>query len=137
MFGLFRSKLAPEGPVQINGEVEIDKPVEEVFAMIDWADPRNAKRVTGNMVRGVPGKPDQFEMVMTSMDDLLFSFLVTENVPGRKYAFGCVIEPPVGRLAHNYESYEFEPLGANRCRVKLVTETTFVAGLRQKEFAHE
>ena len=137
MFGLFKPKLAPEGPVEMGAEVEIDRPVEDVYALIDWADPRNAKRATGNDIREVPGKPGQYEMVMPFMEDLTSEFLVTEAVPNRKYAFGCLIKPQMGNLAHNHETYEFEPLGDNKCRLKLTCETTFVDGLRMREFTNE
>lgn len=137
MFGLFKSKKAPTGPVHIGAEVEIDKPAEDVFALIDWTDPRNAKRATGNTVRAVEGKPDQFEMVMPFMEDLLFKFVVTEDQPSRKYAFGCVIEPQMGNMEHTHETYSFEALGEDKCRVELMTETTFVDGLRESEFASE
>lgn len=137
MFGLFKPKPAPEGPIDIVTAIEIDRPVEEVFALVDWADPRNAKRVTGNTVRAVEGKPDQFEMVMSHMDDLLFRFVVTQNEPGRNYAYGCVIEPPVGRMAHSHESYEFEALGDDRCSVAMVCQATFVDGMTEKEWTGE
>ena len=137
MFGLFKPKTAPEGPVDICAEVEIDKPAAEVYALIDWADPRNAKRATGNEVRAVESKPDRFDMVMPFMPELVFEFLVTEAVPHRKYAFGCVIEPSMGNLAHSHECYEFEDIGENKCRVFLKTSTTFVEGLRMREYTHE
>ena len=137
MFGLFKPKLAPEGPVEIGAEVEINKPVSEVYALIDWADERNAKRATGNHVTQVEGKPDRFDMVMPFLDDLTFEFLVTEAVPHAKYAFGCVIRPECGNLAHNHESYEFEALGEDKCRVILTTSVTFVEGLRMRDFTKE
>lgn len=137
MFGLFKPKLAPEGPVEFVFDVEINKPVSEVYALIDWADERNAKRATGNDVREVPGKPGQFEMVMPFMDDLTFEFLVTDEVYSRKYAYGCIIKPQFGNLAHNHETYEFEELGPESCRVTLTTESTFVEGLRMREFTIE
>ncbi len=137
MLGLFKPKMAPEGPVEMGSEVEIDRSVEEVYALIDWADPRNAKRATGNEVREVPGKPGQFEMVMPFMDDVVFEFLVTEAVPHRKYAFGCVIKPSMGNLAYNHETYELEPLGDDKCRLTLTCETTFFDGLRMGEFTQE
>lgn len=137
MFGLFKPKMAPEGPVEFSFDVEINKPASDVYALIDWADPRNAKRATGNIVRAVEGKPGQYEMIMGFMDDLTFEFIVTDEVPHTKYAFGCVINPPVGNMAHNHETYEFEPLGEDKCRLTLTCETTFVEGLRMKEFTCE
>jgi len=137
MFGLFKPKLAPEGPVEIGADVEIDKPVSEVYALIDWADERNAKRVTGNQVTQVEGKPDRFDMIMPFIDELTFEFLVTEAIPHSKYAYGCVIQPECGNLAHTHESFTFEPLGEDRCKVTLLCATTFVEGLRMKDFTCE
>ena len=137
MFGLFKPKLAPEGPVEFAASVDIDRPVEEVYALIDWADERNAKRATGNKVTRVEGSTDRFDMVMPFMPELTFEFLVTEAVPGEKYAFGCLIKPGCGNLAHSHESYEFEALRHDRCRVTLQTATTFVEGLRMRDFTHE
>lgn len=137
MFGLFKPKLAPEGPVEIAGLVEIDRPVQDVYAMIDWADDRNAKRATGHEVRKVAGHPGRFDMVMTTMPDLTFEFLVTEEQRPERYAFGCVIRPGMGNLAHSHESYEFEDLGEERCRVTLLCSATFTEGLRMREFTCE
>lgn len=137
MFGLFKPKLAPEGPVEFTFDVEINKSAEEMYALVDWEDPRNAKRATGCEVSQVQGTDDQYLLVIPSMPDLTFRFLVTAAEPARKYAFGCVIEPQFGNLAHNHETYEIEPLSENSCRLTLVTETTFVDGLREKDFVRE
>lgn len=137
MFGLFKPKRAPEGPVEFTSSVEIDQPPAEVYALIDWADPHNAKRATGNTITAIEGKPGRFDMVMSFMPDLTFEFLVTEAIPHTRYAFGCVIQPGCGNLAHSHESYEFEALGPDRCRVTLHTSTTFVEGLRMREFTDE
>ncbi|QUL38237.1 hypothetical protein [Erythrobacter sp. JK5] len=137
MFGLFKPKLAPEGPVEFSADVEIGKPAGEVYALIDWADDRNAKRATGNMVRQIPATPDRFEMVMEFMNDLTFEFAVTEAEPHRVYAFDCVIRPQVGNMKHNHERYEFEQLGPDKCRVTVTTKTTFVEGLRMRDFTCE
>ena len=137
MFGLFKPKLAPEGPVEIGTDIEINKPVSEVYALIDWADERNAKRVTGNTVRQVPASPDRFEMVMEFMDDLTFEFHVTEAIPNEVYAYDCVIRPQMGNLKHSHERYEFTPLGPDKCELKLVTHSTFLEGLRMRDFTCE
>ncbi|WP_299193476.1 hypothetical protein [uncultured Erythrobacter sp.] len=137
MFGLFKPKLAPEGPVEFNAEVEIDKPASEVYALLDWADERNAKRATGNHVTQVEGKPDRFDMVMPFIDELTFEFLVTEAIPHSKYAYGCVIRPECGNLAHTHESFTFEPLGEDRCRVTLLCATTYVEGMLLADYTHE
>ena len=137
MFGLFNSKLAPEGPVEFAASVKIDKPASEVYALVDWADERNAKLATGNKVYPIENKPNRFDMVMPFLPDLTFEFLVKEAVPHSKYAYGCIIKPGCGNLAQTQEAFEFEELRRNRCRVTLTCTTTFVDGLRTRDFTNE
>lgn len=133
---LHRWKRTQE-PVEIIGEVEIEVPAADVYALIDWADPRNAKRATGCDVRAVPGKAGRFEMAMPSLADFTFEFLVTCDDPHSCYAFGCMIQPQLGHMEHTHETYHFEELGEDRCRVTLSTETRFVAGLSRRQRAAE
>ena len=44
MFGLFKKKKASAGPITLSFAVDIDRPAEEVYPLIDWADPDNAKK---------------------------------------------------------------------------------------------
>ncbi|BDI61623.1 SRPBCC family protein [Qipengyuania nanhaisediminis] len=137
MFGLFKPRPAPEGPVEFAASVEIARPASEVYALIDWADPRNAKRATGNEIVRIEGQDGRFDMAMPFLPDLTFEFIVTEAVPHSIYAFGCVIRPGSGAMAHSHERYEFEDLGDNRCRVDLLTKASFVEGLSMREFSEE
>ena len=137
MFGLFKPKRAPEGPVCIELDVEIAKPADEVYPLIDWADDRNAKRATGHMVAPLGTDGRSWRMVMETMPDLAFDYEVTEEQPGRVYAFTCSIQPKVGRLVSSSERYTLEPLGEDRCLLTLLTEAEFDAGLRQSEWLCE
>ena len=58
-----------EGPVEFEFSVEIGSPASEVFPLIDWADPRNAKRQLGNTVEQLEGQSDRFEMVLNGLPD--------------------------------------------------------------------
>lgn len=137
MFGLFKPTLAPEGPVEIRADVAISKPARDVYALIDWADERNAKRVTGNRVTQIDGRDDRYDMVMEFMPDLTFELLVTEAVPHSRYAYGCVIRPGCGNLAHSHETYEIEANGPDACHLTLICQTTFVDGLKMRDFNNE
>jgi uncharacterized protein YndB with AHSA1/START domain len=129
MFGLLKSKPAPEGPVEFDLAVEVDRPAAEVYPLIDWADPRNAKRELGHRVDGIDGQRDRFRLTMTEMPDHRFDLTVTEVVPGQTYAFTCDIAPRVGRLVSTAERYSFEPIGGERCKLRLTTVATFNNGL--------
>lgn len=118
MFGFLKPKPAPEGPVQFGLEIEIEKPAEEVYPLIDWADPRNAKRQLGHRVDAVRDKPGRFEMHLDGLDGHVFEMMVTDEVPGREYGFHCVIRPTLGRL-------------------QIITIAEFVEGMRMKHFEEE
>ncbi len=137
MFGLFRSKLAPEGPVEFRFEVEIARPASDVFALIDWDDPRNAKRQLGNSVFPVEGDSGRFEMVLNGLPDHRFEMVVIEGEPHRVYEFASRIVPMIGRLVASRERYTLEPLGPDRCSLTLVTWAEFEQGLRMREYQHE
>ncbi len=137
MFEFLNRRRRPARPVEIIGEVEIARPAADVYALIDWADPRNAKRATGNRVTGISGNPGRFDMVTPMLADFTFEFLVTCEEPHSRYAFGCVIRPQFGPMEHTHETYGFESLGADRCRVTLTTETRFDAGLSRRAYAAE
>lgn len=137
MFGLFKPKLAPDGPVTFSLPVEIEAPVATVYALVDWDSPDNAKRQLGHHVEAIAGRPGEYLLVMSQMDDLRFEFGVTEAVPNESYAYTCEILPRVGRLVHSTERYDFSALGENRCLVTLTTTVQFEDGLRMKDYTHE
>lgn len=137
MFGFLKPKPAPDGPVQFEVAVEVEKPVSEVYPLIDWADPRNAKRELGHHIEPIDGDPNRFRLILTGMPDHRFDMTVTEAVPNRAYAFSSEIHPRVGRLESDEEHYAFEPIGDDRCKLKLTTIATFKSGLTMKQFEQE
>lgn len=137
MFGLFKPKLAPDGPVTFTLPVEIEAAVEDVYALIDWASPANAKVQLGHHVEPIAGRPGEYLLVMRGLEDLRMEFGVTEAVPNQVYAFNCEITPKVGRLLHSAERYEFEAIDAQRCQVTLTTTAQFEDGMRMKDYTHE
>ena len=139
MFGLLKRKPdpAPEGPVQFDVAVEIEKPAAEVYALLDWADPRNAKRQLGHHIEALEGEPKRFRLIMTEMPEHRFDMTMLSEEPGRAYAFVTDIQPPVGRLDSDEEHYSLEPLGEGRCNLKLTTIAVFRRGLNMREFEQE
>lgn len=137
MFGLFKPKKAPEGPITLSFAVEVDRPVEEVYPLIDWADPRNAKRQLGESVEPIEGSPNLFRLIMSGMPEHDFDMLVTEATPPHSYRYSTDISPRVGRLEASEEHYELEPAGENQCQLSLTIAATFRPGLTEKEFKEE
>lgn len=137
MLGLFKCNPAPLGPAEIGFSLEIERPAREVYALIDWADPRNAKRAAGNQVRSVAGAPDRFELTMPMLGDLSIEIHVREAFPHTRYAYDCVIQPPLGHLTSRYEAYDIAPQGAKRCVVSLLTVASFAEGLSKREYTEE
>ena len=137
MFGLFKPKPAPDGPVIFEFDIEIDKPVEHVYALIDWADERNAKRTLGSEVRALEGATGAFQMAWTEADDLLFEMTVTHEEPHSRYAYNIVIKPQVGRMVAGHEDYAFERISDTSCRLMLVNTVEFEPGMTMREFERE
>jgi hypothetical protein len=138
MFGLLKRRVAePVGPFGFDHTIEIERPAAEVYALIDWADPRNAKRALGNKVEQVGSAPDRFRLHLDLVPDHVFEMIVTEAVPGESYAFENDISPPVGRLASSNETYTIEPRGEGACTLSLSVEAYFVGGLSDQDLAME
>jgi hypothetical protein len=137
MFGFRKPTPAPEGPVQIKVAVEVEKPAAEVYALVDWADARNAKRELGHRVEPIEGRPGDYCLTLTEMPEHRFDMTVIESVQDRAYAFSTDIVPRVGRLEASEEHYSFEPSGDDRCKVTLTMVATFRAGLDMDEFEEE
>ena len=134
MFSLFKKKPVPSGPIPFDFEVLIDCPPSEVYPLVDWADPRNAKRQLGHLV---DGQSPQFLLTINAMPEHLFTCNVTEERPGEIYAFTCDIQPRVGSLKSNSERYTFEAVGERQCLLRLINEVTFIDGMSVGEFEQE
>src|SRR5918993_1296776 len=138
MFGMFKRKEAePFGPCEFEHSIEIERPAAEVYALVDFSDPRNAKRALGNKLEQVGHSPDRFRLLLDMVPGHTFEMIVTEAVPGRSYGFDNEITPPVGRLVSCHETYRIEPLGENSCKLSLETSAWFVGGLSPEDMAVE
>lgn len=136
MFGLFQAKLGPVGPIEFEAEYVIERPAEEVYPLIDWADPRNAKRALGHAVTPL-ATPGRFRLELASLPGHRFDMTVSEAEPPASYAYSTEIAPRIGKLTHSHERYTFTPEGPGACRVRLVTTACFVEGMREKQLARE
>jgi hypothetical protein len=135
MFGILKRKQEPFGPCEFEHSIEIDRPAAEVYALVDWADPRNAKRALGNKVEQVG--PDRYRLHLDMVPDHTFEMIVTEAVPARSYAYECEITPSIGRLVSCQEAYSLEPLGEASCKLSLAVSAWFVGGLSPEDMAME
>lgn len=139
MFGLKkrRQELAPDEPIRMEARIEISRPAEEVYALLDFADPRNQMVARGNIVKPLGSDPNSFRMWYDLAPNLNFLFTVTEAVPARRYAYSAVIVPPVGRRAGSYEDYAIERLDADRCELTFINTVHHQPGLTLDELAEE
>ena len=120
MFGLFKPKMAPEDPVEIEMDAEIERSAEDVYALLNFADPRHQKAEVGIISRTGDAT---YEMVLDMLPDLVFTVRELEAVPNRSYSFESPLPAELGaRLMKSVECYRIEPLGPDRCKV---TATTF------------
>ena len=135
MFGLFKKKPAPEGPVEIVISTKVEAPAQDFYALIDFADPRNAKRELGHEVRetGDGG----FVLVMNFLPDCEFPIEVTAEDPPRHYAYRSVLPPGLGKLQRTHERYDIEPVDDRTCEVTMRIEAEFQPGMTLSEFDRE
>ncbi|HLV07058.1 MAG TPA: hypothetical protein VKY80_05235 [Croceibacterium sp.] len=75
-------KTEPVGPFQFEHSTAIAKPAAEVYALLDWADPRNAKSALGNKVEPVGSAPVRFRLWLDLVPGHGFGMIVTDAVPG-------------------------------------------------------
>ncbi len=123
MFGLFESKMAPEEPVEIEMDVEIERSAEDVYAMVDFADPRHHKAEVGSITRT---GDTTYDLVLDMMPDLTFPITELEAVPGRSYIIESVLPAELGaRLFKTVEGCEIESHGPDRCKVTAKTLAYF------------
>ena len=137
MFGLFKPKLAPEGPYPFEIEGEIDASAAEVFALLDFADPRNAMKARGATITSVEGNGQRFVMNLPQVPDLDFHIDVIEAEAPNFYSYAIVVDPLVGRMAASIESYTVSDMPGGGCRVRLENAVTFQEGLREKDVPEE
>jgi uncharacterized protein YndB with AHSA1/START domain len=137
MFGLFKPKLAPVGPHPFEIEGDIAVSAAEVFALIDFADPRNAMVARGCTVEAVEGPGRRFLMRVPQVPDLDFHIDVIESEAPNHYAYAIVIDPLVGRMASATESYTVWDVPGGGCRVRFENAVTFQEGFRERDVIEE
>lgn len=137
MLPFSNKKSVPAGPHAFHAETEIERSANEVYPLLDFADPRNAKRQLGDTVRPASGKPGSFELEMGILPDAIFRLKVTRELPNREYGFDCASEPLFGRVVRSNEHYSLEDLGEGRCRLSLTNTVHFDGRLHEQEFAME
>jgi hypothetical protein len=135
MFDWFKPKMAPEGPVTFDFETEIEAPASEIYALVDFADPRNAKRQMGHSVERGEGSRDTFVLIMKQMPDAEFVLSVTDATAPLNYGYRCDPRPQQGRLQWSAERYTIEDRGDGKCLVTLLVEAQFDEPMPQDEYA--
>jgi hypothetical protein len=137
MFGLFKPKLAPTGPHPFSVEADVAVSAAEFFALVDFADPRNAQRARGASIDASGDCGRRFLMKLPQLDDLDFHIDVIEAVAPNHYAYAIVIDPLVGRLAASTEAYTIWDVPTGGCRVRFDNTVTLQDGLRMKHVIEE
>ena len=140
MFGLYKSKpvfLAPEEPIELKTTIDIDRSVDEVYALLDFGDERNQMRSRGNKIDCIADDPAEYRLWYDPLPDHNFLFKVTDAVPSRSYAFTGTIVPPIGRRLRSHEAYTLDKLSDGSCRLTIVNSITHVPGLSEDELADE
>lgn len=135
MFGLFKKKAAPEGPVEINATLDVEASAEEFFALIDFANANNAKVQLGHRVD--PLGDDRFRLVMTFLPDLEFELKVEERITNRRYAYYAPLPEGTGQLLWTREEFDIEATGEHSCRVSHKTYGEFAKGLDLSTYQDE
>ena len=135
MLGLFKKKMAPEGPVDLVIEIEIDRPPEMLFAMLDWSSPENRQVAMGHTV--VDAGEDQYMLHLKFAPDDPIAMQVVENVPNEYYKFVAALPEAFGCLDISEESYTFASNGAGGTKLKLETRAFFRDGMTMDQFQEE
>ena len=140
MFGWFRKMFKPEtarkGPVGFDFDIEIDAPPERIYALIDFADPANAKRELGHSVTQVSTDPETWKLVINQMPDAAFFNTVTEAKAPTLYAYRCEAEPQQGAMVWDVERWTIEPRESAPTLVRLIVEAQFVEDMPFEEHYH-
>lgn len=127
----------PVGPHDFVAEIEIERPAHEIFALLDFADPGNAKRQLGDRVEEVQGQPGRFDLIASELPDVVFALTVTASRSPAEYAFACVSSELFGHMARSHEHYRIEDLGDAGCRVILTNSVEFDRPLDKAEYEFE
>lgn len=137
MFGFVRPKVVPSCPFEFTDEITIEKPAEQVYGLLDWADQRNAMRARGHLITPIDGEADTFLMTLDELPTHAFGMIVTVAVPHSSYGFTTIVTPTLGRVAQSHEHYAFTALTPDSCKVTLVHTVLFIDRMPLKHLAEE
>lgn len=134
MLGLFKPRMAPECPVEVELDIEIERPADEVYALVDFGDPRHHKAAVGTIKRT---GPRTFAMVLDLLPGVTFPITELEARRGRTYTIESILPEALGgRLHKTIERIDIAPLGPESCKVTATTLATF-APMKRKHFEGE
>ena len=137
MLGFLKPKIRIDQPVEFSDAVIIERPAEEAYGLLDWADARNAHRQRGSEIAPVEGAPGRFRMTMTELPGHIFEMEVTAEVPHESYGFTTVVTPMLGRMVRSHEQYNIDAVGPESCRLTLVNRVTFIERMKAEDFEFE
>jgi len=137
MFGLFKPRLAPVGPHDISVQTDIEASAAQVYALLDFADPRNAQRARGAAIVPSEGCERQFRMVVPQLPDCCFNIDVTDAESPNHYAYSIIAEPQLGRLAASTEAFTIWDLPGGGCSVRLDAKARLQEGVPEKYLGNE
>lgn len=137
MLGFFKQKRVAPEPAEFLDTVLIERPAAEVYALLDWADPRNAQRARGNEVTLVSPELGRYRLRIPALPDHDFAIAVSDAAPDAVYAFAIQAQPRLGRIVWSHEHYSLEALSENSCRLTLVNTVMFDDGLGPDQLTEE
>ena len=134
MFGLFKPRMAPEGPVEIEMDCAIARAASDVYPMVDFADPNHHKRAVGTITRT---GDTTFELVVDMAPGLVFPITELEAAPPRVNTIESVLPPELGApLIKTVERTKIEPLDEGSCTVTVKT-TAYFRPMTMKQYEEE
>ena len=121
MFGLFKKKTAPEGPVTFQFDLDVARTPQELYRMVDFGDAECWKKQVGS----VDATGDRaYRMQLDMCPELAFDINVLDEEPGKLFVYDCVIVPKTGRLVKTIEGWQMEgrPDGGSDVTLFVVAE---------------
>jgi hypothetical protein len=138
MLGLFKKKMAPDGPVDFTTEMQIEASPFKVYSHLDWLSEDHTYRALGEHVETIDSARGFYRMHVAAMPGHQFDFAVTEAEPGKRYGYVSETRPIIGRLVDMHSRYELVALNdGTSCLVKSHGTARFVDGLTQHQLDEE
>lgn len=135
MFGLFKRRDA--APLQVEADMDIDRPVEAVYALLDMASPTNAMRERGHEVLADPDVAGRFHADEPSDASIGYVINVEEAQPPHRYVTRLSFAGgrAVGVVLRDRSVYSLMPddKGGGGCRVILESEFEILPGISQRK----